>query len=49
MAGKALKDADLRRDSLVVLIQRNGSDLIPDGDTVIQADDLLVLFTRRGT
>ena len=47
LAGKKLKAADLRRDSLIVLIQRDGSDIIPDGDTVIESGDLLVLFTKR--
>lgn len=46
-AGRQLKDAGLRRDCLVVLIRRDQTDIIPDGETVIESGDLLVLFTRR--
>ena len=45
--GKPLKAAGLRRDCLVVLIRRDGADIIPDGETVLQKDDLLVIFTHR--
>lgn len=47
LVGKPLKAAGLRRDCLVVLIRRDGADIIPDGETVLQKDDLLVIFTHR--
>ena len=34
--GKKLRDIDIKKDSLVVLIQRNGVDIIPDGDTILE-------------
>ncbi len=47
IAGKSLREADLRKDSLVVLIRRNGQDVIPDGETVILEGDLLVVCSRN--
>lgn len=45
-AGKCLRDADVRRDALVVLIRRAGQDVIPDGGTVLEPGDTLVLYTH---
>ena len=45
-AGKCLREADVRRDALVVLIRRAGQDVIPDGGTVLEPGDTLVLYTR---
>ena len=47
LVGKKLKNADIGRNSLVVLIQRNGSDIIPDGDSVIEANDTLVIYSQK--
>lgn len=47
LVGNPLKAAGLRQDCLVVLIRRDGADIIPDGETVLQKDDLLVIFTHR--
>lgn len=47
LAGIKLKEADIRKNSLVVLIQRQNSELIPDGDTVLCPGDILVLYTCR--
>ena len=43
LANRALKDTELSKDFLVALILRDGSYLVPNGDTVILAGDLLVL------
>ena len=45
-AGRRLREADVRRDALVVLIRRAGQDVIPDGGTVIEPGDTLVLYTH---
>ena len=47
LIGKKLRDIDLGKDSLVVLIQRKNSDIIPDGDSIIQANDTLVIFSQK--
>ena len=38
----------LPKESLVVAIKRKNNLIVPDGDTVIYADDLVTLFTREG-
>ena len=38
----------LPKESLVVAIERKNNLIVPDGDTVIYADDLVTLFTREG-
>lgn len=35
----------MKKDSLVVLIRRDHTDLIPDGDTMIQEGDTLVIYS----
>ena len=40
-------DIDIKKDSLVVLIQRNGVDIIPDGDTILEEKDTLVVFSQK--
>lgn len=47
LIGKKLKEADIGRDSLVVLIQRNGTDIIPDGNSEINAGDVLVVYSQK--
>ena len=47
MIGKKLKEADIGKDSLVVLIQRNGTDIIPDGNSEINAGDVLVVYSQK--
>lgn len=47
LVGKKLKEVDIGKDSLVVLIQRNGSDIIPDGNSEINAGDVLVVYSQK--
>ena len=46
LIGKRLKEIDLKKQSLVVLIQRAGKEMIPDGDSRILEGDTLVMYTR---
>ncbi|MDR1127775.1 MAG: Trk system potassium transport protein TrkA [Treponema sp.] len=48
VAGKALKECRLPADSLVMLVNREGSAFIPKGDDVIQSGDHTVLITKKG-
>ncbi|MDR1712643.1 MAG: potassium/proton antiporter [Coriobacteriales bacterium] len=41
--GKAVRDLEIGQDSLIVLIKRGEETLAPRGDTVIEADDVLVV------
>ena len=47
LIGKKLKEADIGKDSLVVLIQRNGTDIIPDGNSEIMSGDVLVVYSQK--
>lgn len=44
--GRRLRDCDFKRASLVVLVQRHGADIIPDGETQIEEGDNLVLYSK---
>ncbi len=41
--GRKLKDLTLPPETLIVLIKRKGQNIIPDGETIILQDDVLVL------
>jgi cell volume regulation protein A len=41
--GRALRALEIGQESLIVLIKRGGATLVPNGDTVIEAGDLLVM------
>lgn len=45
--GKQLKDIDISRLELIVLIRRNRSTFIPNGSTVIQENDKLIVYSRH--
>lgn len=47
LIGKKLREADIGKDSLVVLIQRDGQDIIPDGNSEINAGDVLVVYSQK--
>ena len=44
--GQTLKDLLLPNDLLVVMIARSGQTIVPQGDTLLQAGDLLVIAAR---
>lgn len=46
LIGKKLRDIDLNDGALVILIQRDGADIIPDGESVVTEGDILVLYTE---
>ncbi len=43
----ALKDLRIPKNALVLAIRRDGSDLIPDGHTVLKANDLVMVFVKK--
>jgi len=45
VAGRALADISLPENSLIAIVTRNGSSIIPRGGTVLQAGDRLVVIT----
>lgn len=44
--GLAIKDLDISRNSIIVLIKRNNKVVIPNGDLVLQDDDILFMYTH---
>lgn len=49
VVGKRLLDLGLPKSSYVVLIARNGHSFVPDGGTVIEAGDSLLVFVDQAT
>ena len=47
LVGRTLEEASLPRDTLVVSITRDGQTIFPRGDTRIEADDMILITTRR--
>ena len=45
--GLRIRDLDLSRQSYIVLIDRNGKMLIPDGDLVLNEGDRLLVFSKE--
>ena len=45
--GKTVREVDGGRDVLYVAIRRGGELIIPKGDFVFQADDVVVVFTKK--
>ena len=48
LVGKPLRDASIHKSIVIGAIVRNGEVLQPRGDTVIEAEDQVILFTMRG-
>ena len=47
-AGARLADLPRRADALIVLVERGDSYLLPNGDTILQAGDRLVINNTEG-
>ncbi len=47
IANKAIKDLNLPQDCLIVAIERNSENLIPDGNFVIKENDRVAIFTKK--
>ncbi|MBP3898809.1 MAG: TrkA C-terminal domain-containing protein, partial [Mogibacterium sp.] len=45
--GKMIREIDLSRQSFIILIDRGGNMLIPDGDLVLRAGDKILLYTKE--
>jgi voltage-gated potassium channel len=44
--GQYIRDLDISRQTLIVMIRRNGEMLIPQGDTRLKRGDVLLLHTK---
>ena len=47
--GKFVRDLDISRQTLIVMIRRNGRTLVPRGSTRLKAGDTLLLHTKEGS
>ncbi len=45
--GMALKDLNISRQTVIVLIRRNGKGIIPTGDLILREGDEVVLYTQE--
>lgn len=44
--GKAIRDLDISRQSIIVMIRRKGHAIIPHGDDIIHLNDLVILYEK---
>ena len=44
--GQRIRDLDLSRQTMIVMVKRKGKVLIPNGDLVLREGDKLVLYSR---
>ncbi|MCR5784134.1 MAG: ion transporter [Eubacterium sp.] len=45
--GHAIREIDISKKTNIVAIKRSGRSLMPNGNTVIKANDTLIIFTRK--
>lgn len=45
--GKMIKDLDISRQTLIVMVRRNDRIIIPNGSLVMEAGDMVILYTKK--
>ena len=45
--GKPIKDLDISRLELIVMVKRKNKTIIPNGSTIINSGDIVILFSRN--
>ena len=45
--GQKIKDLDISRQTLIVMVRRDGKLLIPSGDLKLEANDMILLYTKK--
>lgn len=46
--GEKIRDLDISRQEMILLIRRKGKAFVPDGNTRIKPDDCVVMYSRKG-
>jgi voltage-gated potassium channel len=46
-AGRKVADLDISRLEIIVMIHRNGKSIIPNGNTVINVGDVVIIYSKR--
>lgn len=49
IVGKKLKDLPIPKNFLIIGVERKGKDFIPNGNTIFQESDILIIFTDEWT
>ena len=44
--GHAVKDLDISRQTIIVMIRRKNRIIIPHGDTIIKEGDMVILYSK---
>ncbi len=47
LVNRAIKDTNLPQGCLIVAVERNGDNIIPDGNFIIKENDKMVIFTKK--
>ncbi|MDU2489896.1 MAG: TrkA C-terminal domain-containing protein [Clostridium celatum] len=47
LINKSIKDADIPEDVLIVMIKRKGEVVVPNGNTIINSGDILVITSNN--
>jgi voltage-gated potassium channel len=45
--GQQIKDLDISRQTLIIMVRRNEKVLIPNGSLTLQTGDLLLIYTKK--
>lgn len=45
--GKPIRDLDISRQTLIVMVRRGNKIIIPNGSLVLQAEDMVIMYTKR--
>ena len=45
--GQRIRDLDISRQTLIVMVRRDGKVYIPNGDMRLMAGDTVLLYTKR--
>ena len=45
--GQAIRDMDISRQTIILMIRRKNKVIIPNGDTIIKAGDVVILYSKH--
>ena len=45
--GHKIKELDISRHTLIVMIRRGDNAIVPNGDTLIKSGDIVFVFSKR--
>ena len=45
--GQAIRDIDISRQTIILMIRRKNRVIIPNGDTIIKEGDVVILYSKH--